>query len=272
MDSLTHSAIIIYQMGKVGSTTIQTSLEKANLPHPIYKVHFLSDEGMQHGEEFHQKTLKIPWETTPHIQTSQFLREKIQNDPTAKWKIITLVREPISREISEFFQYLHSMYPELLDENGNIEKQRTFRILQTKFMFYNPQKNYTCRWFDMEVKSMFNLDVYEYPFDTQSGFTIINHRNVDLLILRLESLDHNFIQAVNQFLNLQTPISMFKSNVRTEQKRGVVYQQVLQEFTIRESICRKIYASKYAKQFYSEAEIEQFVQKWSGKSANAQIR
>ena len=78
MDTTFDSAIIIYQMGKVGSTTIHTSLEQADLPLPIYKVHFLSDEGMQHGEEFHQKTLKIPWETTPHIQTSQFLREKIQ--------------------------------------------------------------------------------------------------------------------------------------------------------------------------------------------------
>lgn len=267
MDNTFDSAIIIYQMGKVGSTTIQTSLENGELSLPLYKIHFLSDEGMQHAEEFHQKTLKIPWETTPHIQTSQFLRERIQSDDTIKWKIITLVREPISREISEFFQYVHSMYPELLDENGNLEKERTFRILQAKFMFYNPQKNYTCRWFDMEVKGMFDLNIYDYPFNTEEGFTIINRGNVDLLILRVEDFDQSFSRAVTQFLNLSTPIEMVKSNVRAEQKRGTIYQQVLQEFTIRESICRKIYASNYAKQFYSEAEIEQFVQRWSGQSA-----
>ncbi|MCP5096081.1 MAG: sulfotransferase family 2 domain-containing protein [Chloroflexi bacterium] len=259
-----NTAVIVYQMGKVGSTTIHASLENAKLPCPIYKVHFLSDEGMAHGEEFHQKTLKIPWETTPHIQTSQLLRQKIQSDDTIKWKIITLVREPISREVSEFFQYVQSLYPELLDEDGNLEKERTFRILQTKFMFYNPQKNYTCRWFDMEMKGMFGLDVFAHPFNTEEGYTIINHGNVELLILRLESLDQSFIRAVTQFLDLPTPIEMIKSNVRTEQKRGGVYQQVLQEFTIRESICRKIYASDYARQFYSEAEIEQFVQKWAG--------
>lgn len=266
MDNNFDSAIIIYQMGKVGSTTIHTSLDNADLSLPIFKVHFLSDEGMQHGEEFHQKTLKIPWKTTPHIQTSQFLREKIRNDASIKWKIITLVREPISREISEFFQYVQSLYPDLLDDDGNLETDRAFRILQTKFMFYNPQKNYTCRWFDMEMKGMFDLNVYDHPFDTESGYSIINHGNVDLLVLRVESLTQTLSPAITKFLNLDTPIEMIKSNVRTDQKRGSVYQQVLQSFTLRESICRKIYASNYAKQFYSEAEIEQFVQKWSGQS------
>lgn len=265
MDIITDSAIIIYQMGKVGSTTIHHSLEEANLPLPIYKVHFLSDEGIKHGEEFHQKTLKKPWETTPHIQTSQFLREKIRGHEPIQWKVISLVREPISREISEFFQYLHSLYPDLLDENGDLDRDRALKVLQTKFMFYKPEKNYTCRWFDMEMKGTFGLDVYEYPFNTEEGYTIIHHGNVDLLILRLEDLDHSFSKSVAEFLGLQTSIEMVKSNIRAEQKRGSLYQQVQQDFTLRESICRKVYASKYATHFYSEAEIERFIQKWSGK-------
>ena len=264
MDTVTNSAIIIYQMGKVGSTTIHNSLEEASLPLPIYKVHFLSDAGMDHAVEFHQKTLKIPWENTPHIQTSEFLREKIQSDPDCKWKIITLVRDPIMREVSEFFQYVHSMYPELLDEQGNIEKERAMKLLQTKLMFYNPEKNYTCRWFDMEIKGMFGLDVYEHSFATEKGFSIIQHSNVDLLILRLEDLNRNFSEALSQFLHLDSPIELIKSNVRSEQKRGSTYEEVRQELTVRESVCRKIYASKYARHFYAEAEIEQLVQKWSG--------
>ncbi len=265
MDSLTtHTAVIIYQMGKVGSTTIHASLEEASLPFPIYKVHFLSDEGMAHAVEFHQKTLKIPWENTPHIQTSEFLRDKIQTEPDHKWKVITVVREPIMREVSEFFQYLHSMYPELLDEHGNIEKERAIKLLQTRLMFYNPEKNYTCRWFDMEIKGMFGLDVFAHPFDTAKGFSIIQHGSVDLLILRLEDLNRNFSEAIGQFLALDSPLEIVKSNVRSEQKRGSTYEQVRQELTLRESICRKIYASTYARHFYAEAEIEQLIQKWSG--------
>lgn len=264
MEQEVNLTVIIYQMGKVGSTTIQTSLEKANLTLPIYKVHFLSDEGMQHAVEFHQKTLKIPWENTPHIETSQFLREKIRTDAAMQWKIITVVREPVIREISEFFQYVHSMYPELLDENGNIEKRRAIKILQTKFTFYNPQKNYTCRWFDMELGGMFGIDVYAHPFDTQAGFAIINQGNIDVLILRLEDLNRNFSQALAQFLNLPKPVEIIKSNVRSDQKRGDTYEELLQEFTIQKAICHKVYASNYARHFYSEAEIAQFIQRWSG--------
>ncbi|MCC6603013.1 MAG: sulfotransferase family 2 domain-containing protein [Anaerolineae bacterium] len=264
MDTLTNTAIIIYQMGKVGSTTLQASLEEASLPFSIYKVHFLSDAGMAHAVEFHQKTLKVPWENTPHIQTSELLREKIQTEPDHKWKVITLVREPIMREVSEFFQYVHSMYPELLDENGDIEKERAIKLLQTRLMFYNPEKNYTCRWFDMEIKGMFGLDVFAHPFDTTKGYSIIQQGNVDLLILRLEDLNRSFGEAVSQFLELDVPIELIQSNMRSEQKRGTTYEQVRQELTLRDSVCRKIYASTYARHFYSTAEIDQLSQKWSG--------
>lgn len=264
MGTLTETAVIIYQMGKVGSTTIHASLEESSLQMPIYKVHFLSDEGMAHAVEFHKKTLKIPWETTPHIQTTQFLREKIRLEPARKWKIITLVREPIMREVSEFFQYVQSMYPELLDEVGNIEERQAIRLLQTKLMFYNPDKNYTCRWFDMEIKGVFGLDVYEHPFDTKNGYAIIEHGNVDLLILRLEDLNRNFGDALSQFLQMDSPLELIRSNVRSEQERGATYARVRQGLKIRESICRKVYASKYATHFYAQAEIEQFIQRWSG--------
>jgi hypothetical protein len=131
-------------------------------------------------------------------------------------------------------------------------------------MFYNPEKNYTCRWFDMEIKGMFDLDVYEHPFDTEKGFSIIRHGNIDLLILRLEDLNRNFSAAFSHFLPLDSPIELVKSNVRSEQKRGSTYEQVRQELKVRESICRKVYASKYARHFYSAAEIDRFIQRWSG--------
>lgn len=259
-----NTAVIIYQMGKVGSTTIHKALEAADLPFPIYKVHFLSDEGMAHGETFHQKTLKVPWESTPHIQTSRLLRDKISSDPSARWQIITLVREPIGRELSEFFQYVHSLYPELLDEQGEIDKKRALRMLRTKFMFYKPESSYTARWFDMEIKQMFGIDVYDHPFDRKAGYTVIKQGNVELLTLRLEDLDDTFMPAVTPFLNVETPIPLARSNVRSEQKRGDAYREIIEDFKVRPAICERIYASKYATHFYSEAERAQFAQKWSG--------
>ena len=259
-----NTAVIIYQMGKVGSTTIHSALDAANLPFPIYKVHFLSDEGMAHGETFHQKTLKVPWESTPHIQTSRLLRQQISDDPTIQWRIITLVREPIGRELSEFFQYVHSLYPDLLDEAGEIDKGRALKILRTKFMFYKPEESYTARWFDMEIKQMFDIDVYAHPFDSDAGYSIIKQGNVSLLILRLEDLDTTFAPGVAQLLQVDTPIDLVRSNVRSQQKRGDVYQQIVQEFKVRSAVCQRIYASRYATHFYAEAERATFAEKWSG--------
>ena len=44
--------ILIYQMGKVGSATVHETLLHANLPHPIYHIHFLSYDGIKNAEKY----------------------------------------------------------------------------------------------------------------------------------------------------------------------------------------------------------------------------
>jgi len=263
-DSDFNSAIIIYQMGKVGSTTVHESLKSAGLATPIYKVHFLSDEGMKRGHEFHQQTLKKPWVTTPHIETSQFLRQAMSRDPGIRWKIITLVREPISREVSEFFQYVNSLYPDIVDQDGRLDEARALKILHTKFMFYKEAKSYTCTWFDVEFKGLFGLDVYAHPFQHRQGFTILHHGNIDVLILRMEDLDRALGRGLAQFLDLEAPVEMVRSNVRLEREHGTAYRQVLKDIVIPRPLCRKVYSTRYATHFYTPDEIEAFTKKWSG--------
>lgn len=257
----TDSAVIVYQMGKVGSTTVYESLASAGLSIPIYRVHSLSEEGLKRGIEFHHQVLKKPWST--HEKLSRLLREKIDSGQDVQWKIITLVREPIGREISEFFHYVDSLYPDLLDENGNLEKERVVRALRAKFLFYDEATNYACRWFDVEINQVFNLDVYAYPFNHRDGFTVIGRENVAVLILRLEDLDRCFNRGLTELLGLEYPIKMTRSNLRTGREHGTVYKQVLRDFTIPRLVCDRIYSSRYATHFYEESEIKEFVQKWA---------
>lgn len=100
--------IVIYQMGKVGSTTIVESLRRSVPERSIFHVHFLSTEGIKIEEDFYREHLSRIGAIHDHLLESWYLSEqfdKITSDE--KYKIITLVREPIARNISAFSRRLN---------------------------------------------------------------------------------------------------------------------------------------------------------------------
>src|SRR3954467_9048640 len=47
--------IVIYQMGKVGSKTVERSLSAQTRDRPIFHVHFLTQEGLRREEAFYRQ-------------------------------------------------------------------------------------------------------------------------------------------------------------------------------------------------------------------------
>ncbi len=254
-------------MGKVGSTTVHRSLSGADLGVEIHKVHYLSDEGVREGKAFYENLAQtVPF---PHEETTMKLREQIEERMDAHWRVVTLVREPIARDVSQFFQLLDLLHPELIDNEGNPKTERIARALTAQFMNYDETKSYTCTWFDKEIKKVFGIDVFRYPFNHQDGFTIIRQNNLDLLILRLEDLNRNFCTSFKRFLDREQPITMVRASSRSSQKletvyREPVYDELLGSIKIPKALCEKVYKSKYATHFYEPQEIEAFVRRWSG--------
>jgi len=90
-------------MGKVGSETFERSLVNARLPNPIYHIHFLSWKTIKAVENFYLKNAHVG--LPEHLIRSQHLRRIIdQHGDKLRWNIITLVRDPVSSEISGVFQ------------------------------------------------------------------------------------------------------------------------------------------------------------------------
>ncbi|MHA2427317.1 MAG: putative capsular polysaccharide synthesis family protein [Candidatus Hermodarchaeia archaeon] len=254
-------AILIYQMGKVGSATVYETLLRANLSHPIYHIHFLSNRGIRNAEEFF---LNLTNPINPgHLRLSKILRQILDKNSGTGWKVITLVREPIARDISDFFQTLDRYHPELM-ENGEIKTNEIIELLVNAFSDYEPDADYANTWFDKELKNVFCVDVYAYGFDLEKGYSIIRDRgNAEVLILRVEDLNMNLENALVRFLDLNNPISIIKSNVGSEKKYAEAYGNVLKDIRIPKAVCRKIYSAKYAQHFYSKRMLDKFTQRWS---------
>lgn len=254
---LTKTAIIIYQMGKVGSTTVYYSLKKQLFLTPVFHVHSLSDDTLREYEKAYRSVGKIP-DQMRHLRHGNFLRQKLNASKAIDWKIITLVREPIIRDISIFFQQIDRKFP-----NG-IDTSEIINILQRHFASFEESTDYACTWFDREIKSNFNIDIYNFVFDKQKGHHIIKEKDKEILMIRLEDLNNCFQLALGEFLALDKPIDLLSKNIAKDKQYKNQYLEVVNDIKIPEGICKLIYSSKYVKHFYSDAMIDNFLHRWTG--------
>lgn len=208
------SPIIIYQMGKVGSTTIYNSLRAAKIPNPVFHLHVLSDDGHQLSVLDYQRT-RPDKPFYDHIRHSQIIRSKL-TDKNIKWKIITLVRDPIAREISDYFQTLKRKSPESFDDNENLKDiTSTIETLSENLINFDETTDVACTWFDRELKTVFGIDVYAYPFDRAKGYKTIDNPRAEVSILRLEDLNQ-CSNILTEFLGARTPIKIINKNIGSQ--------------------------------------------------------
>lgn len=256
---MNHPPILVYQMGKVGSSTVYYSL-KSGIHNPIYHLHSLNKESLRNQEELCKSR---NFSVYPEVKIGKILAQRIEKDKTKPWKIITLTREPISNRISHLFQNPRLFNPNLLNENGKIEESFAVEYILNTFKNFNESTDYIANWFDRELKQTFDINVYNYPFNYQKGFTIIRSNRADVLILKLEDLNQNFNQAMSEFLGIKFSGNLIDTNVRKNSRYSSVYKHVVKTIVIPKSLCEMIYSTKYATHFYSPQMRDELIRKWS---------
>lgn len=259
-DFKSNPPIIIYQMGKVGSTTIYRSLKNLGLKNRVYHIHFLSQRGVELAIKNHKKAgIRF----VPHLSLSRGLSKKLIKDPTLRWKIVTLVREPIGFEVSNYFQNYQKSKLKNLDLTDEKNMETISAYLERKLSAYDPSKAYVENWFEKEIKTVTGVDVFNHPFDQDAGYSIIRGDNADILIMRLESLNQVFNPALKLFLGMDRDISMIRKNVGADKIYSSLYAKVKDKIKLSENVCERIYDSKFFSHFYGKKMKSQFLKKWS---------
>jgi hypothetical protein len=253
--------ILVYTMGKVGSSTVFATLSSIGLPNPVYHAHFLSHEGIRRAERFFLslETPRIP----EHIVRSRALRKRLDRRRPRRWKVISLVREPVSWTVSNFFQNVGSYYPNLLDAQGRVKLDESVAFLQEQLAAFDEATDYVCTWFDRELKQVFDIDVYKKPFDHEQGFEIFHGETADLLILRMNDLDSVLGGAIRKFLPTDRQFNLVRSNVGASKADSGAYRYVMSTLAVPEPAVSHIYSSRYAKHFWTEVERKEMTRTWS---------
>ena len=258
-------SILVYQMGKVGSTTVLRSLRALGLDMSIHHVHMLTREGISRYEAFIKENFfrKSVSAIVENLVLVKYLRKQLDHTGSdQRWKVVTLVRDPVARNISSFFEILDLQMNYGLQDK--LEARTIDNVVEDLCKFFideYPDHDLPLTFFDSELKSVFGVNVFINPFPKSKGYKIYEGEKVEILLLRIEDLDRCARDAFEKFLGVKK-IEVITSRTGSEKNYSDVYRRFLGSINLPDSYLKKMYRSKYATHFYSKEEITKFEARW----------
>ena len=210
--------VFIFQMGKVGSQTINHSLKKVN-----------------NLMVFHDHSFSIKQSTERN--KNYILIRALYLCMIFKRKIFVIcpIRNPLRRNLSMFINQI-LLYPSFYGISKNsLNKQSLSKlstIFNTKF-----DHEYAFNWIDFNILTNFNIDVYQKKFNKKLGFQTYDHntfnldklkinhnenligrrKNIELLIIKSEIPNKSKIKIISNFLKIKKNLKIdFKNQTRSK--------------------------------------------------------
>ncbi len=232
LQSLKATPVFIFTMGKVASQSVHFSVKQEYLG-PVTAGHSFTPEHERLAVSFlyrYYKTEKRPI------------------------KIISLLREPIGRNVSAFFQNFER-------DVGVAYNKHTLSIDDLKKRFLDHYRHdIPLVWFDEKMKKEFGIDVFEKTF-SKAGHQCFSKNNVELLLMRHDLDNAVKEQEIKKLLQLNT-FTLKDENIGNNKEYAATYQAFKQEAKLPKWYLDKMQNSKYFQHFYTATEINQVVKKW----------
>ncbi|MCB9294267.1 MAG: hypothetical protein H6559_14270 [Lewinellaceae bacterium] len=261
--NISKGTILVHTPGHVGSSSVADSVRKNYSDFFFGNIHSLRE--------------KLDSNSPPNARffLQQNIISRLETKKNEPWKIITIVRDPIARAITGFFQALGNYVPDypLLRE---ILPHKD--LLSTLFLrFSEPDqivfflKGYSylwgsvehqIQWFDKDVQPFFGIDVFKSEFNQDKGYSIFKNKNRELLVIRLENLNVCWENACNDLFGEVIALEK-RVNTASERSTYSIYKEFRDNLKVNEKTLLEIYESKYMRFFYNEEELTNMKQIWS---------
>ena len=165
--------LLVYQMGKVGSSTVVRSLRGcAELRRRVLPVHFLVPVQIEASKAYRRRVSGSGRGGYVHALGAALGARFEEVGDHARVPVISLVRDPIAREVSSVFQTSGLLRAALRDESGQLDPESALAFLAERFVGPDPC-GYAEQWFDQELAVAFGVDVFAEPFDDARGYRIL---------------------------------------------------------------------------------------------------
>lgn len=241
------------QPGKVASKTIETRLKQAAIPsvhlHELtYPSHLWADtlKGTFN--------LRIQTCLSHGVKIITGVREPLSRDYSAFWQSFTGERSYLSPILNKDFQTMYDCYLELLlkdyDYKKNYLGESCSDIWRDEF-----------EWFDEEIKKHIGVDIYRYPFNREKGYQVIRQGQIEIFIYKAEKLNH-IMPMLSEFL--ETDIFSHENSNLTETKAYyLAYKEFQKNLKLPRSYVEHYYKNNsYMEHFYTKEEQKTLLSKW----------
>lgn len=263
--------LLIFQMPKTGSQTVEASLQQCRLPDRIARCHFLSSARLAElRQSLRADAAAVPWQQQMRRQLDEASRLRLvlrlRNLLRAcqikipKLQIITAIREPIGLGLSSVFQnYLYFVpTPDSLTPEKCSEFLRRPRLLKSLE-----------EWFERELQPIVRLDVYRTPFPREQGYQIYENACARVLLYKFEALPR-LEEMIQAFMGCRPP-SLATRNRGSEKPYGKQYDYAKRHLRLPAEFVRESYGSKMVRHFYSPQELSDLTRRWTEGEAGRDI-
>lgn len=251
--------VFVYQMGKVGSSTVVASLRNCAPSHRVYHVHYLTAVGLADREAFYRDRYEVLHRIPHHLIEGRYVQRLISRAPHRRWSVVTLVRDPVACNVSKFFQTLSAYHPDLQIEDW--KEDGWIEALVDRFLTEH-QHGRILDWLDNELNPTLGLDVYATPFDFDRAHATYTSPVADLLLLRLEDLDRVGGPALANFLGLPE-VTLWAANTSAAKPYAPAYKAFRRQLAHDQGYFDAMYGSKLASHFYSDTELRELRRSWT---------
>lgn len=225
--------VIVYQMGKVGSSSIYRSLRQQ------YAGVVLHTHGFSPKNRDPRVRRVCHWAMTERFRLN----------------VVSLVREPIGRNVSAFFEnFERDTGVAYADSRLTIDELT--RLFLEKYHHEIPLE-----WFDQSILAKFGIDVFATPFP-ESGVCTYTRNNVRLLVARCESEDSVKARAIGDFLGIPG-FAIANANIGEDKDYAPTYKAFKASAVLPPEYISRMCGSKYFTHFYPEDFIEATRAKWN---------
>lgn len=232
--------VLLYTPGKVGSSTIVNSLRAAGV-----------DEVQPHSLRFSIPGIYFVCAPRSRAQTcfdffcTLLLRLKIflylVSKVGRRIKIITLVRSPVDRNISAFFEHFHHL------KCGDVTDYSASQLEQMFYRFgdHGAQE----RWLNEEIVRVFGLHINDFQSIREGEPVVLSKGNIDVYFVRTEDLDRCF-ESLRGWLELPN-LMLLPTNRSANKPYAEQYKATKALVLANENYVSSVEGSDFFKKFYA---------------------
>jgi hypothetical protein len=218
----------LFQMGKVGSKSIEKSLISAGHDHLIPHLHWANEMIQSYPDCFYSY-------------------EEILSLPRPKpVKFISGIRDPIERVVSGLFESAESAKSSL--EIGEL-KELVDSGVKSLGRVLADTVDPILRWFDHRY--FCDLDVYGQSFDVSKGCGVIDGAAASVFLYRVDKLS-NCWTPLSEFVGL--PLKPVRTNEAEKKMYSALYNEALSKVRFPREFMEYVVGSRYCQTFFDERE------------------